>query len=221
MVESVKKSEISDSAIARLPLYLRALNHFNELGRDTITSHNLGQYLGIGPAQIRKDLSHFGRSGKQGTGYPILPLIHQLNHVLHINSEWRVAVIGTGDLGTALANYDGFEHRGFRICWLFDTDTDRIGQQVGGLTVRRMDILEKILCQNQVKIAMIAVPAPHAQQVADRVVACGIKAILNYAPISLQVPEHVKVQYIDPIIHLQSMTYYLSHEKATALEVAT
>lgn len=211
---SAKLSDrIPDIVIGRLPLYLRALNRLRQDGRDVTSSHELGRHLGISSAQIRKDLSHFGGFGKQGTGYQIEFLVEKLRSVLKIENEWNVAVIGAGNLGSAISNYGGFTERGFRISWLFDANPERIGQQVGGFKVMGMDELEPTLHENNVQIAMLAVPAEFAQSVTDTVVKCGVRAILNYAPISLKVPEDVMVQYIDPVVHLQHMTYYLSADK--------
>lgn len=209
---STKLSDrIPDIVIGRLPLYLRALNRLRQEGRDVTSSHELGRRLGISSAQIRKDLSHFGGFGKQGTGYQIEFLVEKLRSVLQVDTEWNVAVIGAGNLGSAISNYGGFTERGFRISWLFDADPSRVGQAVGGFPVMSMDELEDTLHENSVQIAMLAVPAEHAQTVSDIVVKCGVRAILNYAPITLKVPEDVMVQYIDPVVHLQHMTYYLDN----------
>lgn len=205
--------EIPDIVIGRLPLYLRALNRLKQQGYDVTSSHELGRRLDISSAQIRKDLSHFGGFGKQGTGYQIEFLIEKLQEVLKLNQEWDVVVVGAGNLGNAIAHYQGFSHRGFRIAWLFDADPDKIGTQVGNFTIQPIDQLEQIVMDNHIQIAMLAVPAEHAQSVADILIEAGVKAILNYAPINITVPEHVHVQYIDPVIHIQHMTYYLNENE--------
>jgi redox-sensing transcriptional repressor len=202
-------NRIPDIVIGRLPLYLRALVRLQQEGRDVTSSHELGRRLGISSAQIRKDLSHFGGFGKQGTGYQIQFLIEKLQQVLRVNREWPVVVIGAGDLGSAISHYGGFRERGFRVSWLFDADPQKVGQKIGNFTVLSIADLESTLKDNYCQIAMLAVPAKYAQDVTARLVACGIKAILNYAPISLTVPDDVLVQYIDPVVHLQHMTYYL------------
>lgn len=203
---------IPDIVIGRLPLYLRALDRLKQEGRDVTSSHELGRRLGISSAQIRKDLSHFGGFGKQGTGYQIEFLVEKLRQVLQVNREWRVAVVGAGNLGSAISHYRGFTDRGFRIAWLFDSDESKVGQTIGGFPVFHIDDLEQTITENKVSIAMVAVPAEVAQDVADTIVQAGVKAILNYAPISLDVPDDVMVQYIDPVVHLQHMTYYLSDD---------
>lgn len=206
-------NRIPDIVIGRLPLYLRALNRLKQEGIDVTSSHELGQKLGISSAQIRKDLSHFGGFGKQGTGYQIDFLIDKLQSVLKLDRQWKVAVIGAGDLGSAISHYRGFVDRGFEIAWVFDADPEKVGTQMGQYIVLPMSDLEKTLADNHCQIAMVAVPAQYAQDVANTLVEVGIKAILNYAPINLTVPEGVMVQYIDPVVHMQHMTYYLDDEK--------
>lgn len=202
--------EIPDIVIGRLPIYLQALTRMMEEGEKTTTSsQELGERLGISSAQIRKDLSHFGEFGKQGTGYHISYLVDQLRRILHLDREWPVALVGAGYLGHALAHYGGFKRRGFRISWIFDNDPDTVGQKLNGVTVRHVDSLERVLRREQVQIAVLAVPAHAAQELADRLVEAGVGAILTYAPISISVPEHVQVQYSDPVVQLQRMTYYL------------
>jgi redox-sensing transcriptional repressor len=205
-------NRIPDIVIGRLPLYLRALVRLKQEGRDVTSSHELGRRLGISSAQIRKDLSHFGGFGKQGTGYQIDFLVEKLQEVLKVNHEWSVAVIGAGNLGSAISHYGGFMERGFRISWLFDGDNQKVGRKIGEFSVLSIDSLEKIIKDNNCQIAMLAVPAEFAQDVTNRLVDCGIKAILNYAPINLDVPDDVFVQYIDPVVHLQHMTYYLDNK---------
>ena len=202
-------SSIPDIVIGRLPLYLRALRRLRQEGKQVTSSHELGKRLDISSAQIRKDLSHFGGFGKQGTGYQIDFLIEKLRDVLKINQEWLVVVIGAGNLGSAISHYRGFQDRGFRIAHLFDVSPDVIGQRIGNFVVRPLGKLADTIREEGIKIAMLAVPAEQAQSVADQVVAAGIEAILNYAPININVPANVQIQYIDPVTHLQRMTYYL------------
>lgn len=210
---SLKLNDIPpDIVIGRLPLYLRALTRLKQEGKDVTSSHELGRHLGISSAQIRKDLSHFGGFGKQGTGYQIEYLVDKLQQVLQVDREWLVIVVGAGNLGSAIAHYRGFADRGFRIAWLVDASAEKIGQKVGDLTVQPISDMAVIIRENKVKIAMLAVPAEHAQSVADQLVDAGIRAILNYAPINIKVPDNVKVQYIDPVVHMQTMTYFLRNE---------
>ena len=200
---------IPDIIISRLPVYLRALGYMQAKGQHTTNSQELGELVSISAAQIRKDLSQFGEFGKQGTGYRISFLINKLREILHLEKAWDVAVVGAGDMGHALVRYQGFINRGFIVTMVFDNDPAKIGQVAGNLTILdTADMVEAIRTAG-VKIAMLTVPASAAQSVADKLVEAGVKAILNYAPISLAVPDGVRLQYIDPSIGLQRMTYYL------------
>lgn len=200
---------IPDIVVGRLPVYLRSLQRMAHEGRQVTSSQELGERLGISPAQIRKDLSQFGEFGKQGTGYQIDYLVDQLREILHVCQVWEIAVIGAGDIGSGVARYGGFANRGFTVRMIFDNDPEVVGKQLGAFTVQDTALMEQAISEAGIKIAMIATPANQAQEVADRLVEAGIKAILNYAPVSLNVPAGVYVQYIDPVIHLQRMTYYL------------
>lgn len=201
--------KIPDIIIGRLPVYLRALQRMADNGVKTTSSQELGEHVGISAAQIRKDISQFGEFGKQGTGYSIGYLLDKLREILKVDRIWDVALIGAGDMGHALANYQGFQNRGFRIMAIFDNNKEKIGNKIGEFVILDAEkIVEGIKAAN-IKIAMLTVPAPAAQSVADKLIQAGVRAILNYAPISLNVPNNVKVQYIDPATHLQRMTYYL------------
>ena len=201
--------KIPDIIIGRLPVYLRALQQLSEKGIQTTSSQELGEIIGISAAQIRKDISQFGEFGKQGTGYSIPFLIERLRDILKVDRGWEVVIVGMGDIGHALARYNGFANRGFHISMVFDNDPKKVGQKVGDYEILDTALLAEKLKQNKIKIAMLTVPATAAQSTADQLVKAGIKAILNYAPTSLNVPPNVHVQYIDPVTHLQRMTYYL------------
>lgn len=200
---------IPDIVVGRLPRYLQALEHMKTQGIQTTSSQELGELIGISAAQIRKDLSQYGEFGKQGKGYAIPFLVDQLQQILKVNRMWDMALIGAGNLGHAIANYQGFDRHGFRITHVFDSDPSRFGMPLGNLTILDSSTMIPTLRKNEVKIAMITVPAQAAQSVAEDLVKAGIQSILNYAPITLSVPVGVHVQYIDPIIYLQRMTYYL------------
>jgi redox-sensing transcriptional repressor len=201
--------KIPDIIIGRLPVYLRALQRMADNGIKTTSSQELGEHVGISAAQIRKDISQFGEFGKQGTGYSIAYLLDKLREILKVDRIWDVALIGAGDIGHALANYQGFQNRGFRIVAIFDNNKEKIGEKIGDFVVQDTDKIVETIKAANIKIAMLTVPAAAAQSVADKLAQAGVKAILNYAPISLNVPNNVKVQYIDPSTHLQRMTYYL------------
>ncbi|HEX7541160.1 MAG TPA: redox-sensing transcriptional repressor Rex [Anaerolineales bacterium] len=205
----MNKQVIPDIIISRLPIYLRALRHMQAEGKLTTSSQELGTVVGISAAQIRKDLSQFGEFGKQGTGYDIAFLIEQLREILKVGRVWDVAVVGMGDMGHALSRYQGFSDRGFRVVTVFDNDPAKVGGQVGNFVVRDTKELVAAIRESGIKLAMLCVPAAAAQDVTNLLVEAGVKAILNYAPISLSVPAGVRVQYLDPSIGLQRMTYYL------------
>ena len=203
------QKNIPDIVVGRLPIYLRALQRMEEENQRLTSSKELSERLGISAAQIRKDLSQFGEFGKQGSGYNIPFLVAQLRKILNVDQIWDLAVIGAGDIGSAVARYQGFTNRGFRVTMIFDIDPQKIGTMVGPFEVRDYATMSTAIPQAGIVVAMIAVPATSAQAVADDLVKAGVKAILNYAPININVPEGVHVQHTDPVTHLQRMTYYL------------
>mgnify|MGYP005813425919 CR=1 FL=1 len=205
----MEKVTIPGIIVGRLPIYLQALEHLQARGILTTSSQELGEIINISAAQIRKDLSQFGEFGKQGKGYSIPFLVDQLRGILKVDQVWDVVVIGAGNLGHAIARYQGFVNHGFRIAMIFDKDPARINTPIENFTVQDMDNLVELIQQAGIKIAMLTVPASAAQEVTDDLVKAGIKAILNYAPLTLNVPPDVHVQYVDPVIFLQKMTYYL------------
>ncbi len=202
---------VPDVIVSRLPVYLRALQFMQMQAVTTTSSQDLGSKVNISAAQIRKDLSQFGEFGKQGTGYNVEALIAHLEKILQVEKVWDVAVIGMGDMGHALTRYGGFLNRGFRITDCFDNDPAKIGSQAGQYIIKDVADIGKGDCLRG-KMVMLCVPAAAAQKIANKLVECGVKAILNYAPVHLSVPADVRVQYIDPVIGLQRMAYYL-HEK--------
>ncbi|MBK9927565.1 MAG: redox-sensing transcriptional repressor Rex [Anaerolineales bacterium] len=201
--------KIPDIIIGRLPIYLRALQRLSDQGIHNTSSQELGEMIGISAAQIRKDISQFGEFGKQGTGYSIPFLIERLQNILKVNRVWDVIIVGMGDMGHALARYNGFVNRGFHVTMLFDNDPKKVGAKLGDLEILSTSTLAERVKQNKIKVAMLTVPASVAQDVTDQLVKAGVKAILNYAPIHLNVPNDVHVQHIDPATHLQRMTFYL------------
>ena len=202
-------SKVPDIIVGRLPLYLRTLKKMKSESREITSSQELGGLLGISSAQIRKDLSQFGEFGKQGTGYNIAYLIEQLQRILNVDKVWEVVIVGAGDLGHAVANYAGFLDRGFRIVVAFDNDPKKIGDKAGPFVIQDVSTLEEEIRNRGIMVAMLTVPAEAAQDLADRLLRAGVRAILCYAPTSLSVPNGVRVEYIDPVLHLQDMTYYM------------
>jgi redox-sensing transcriptional repressor len=203
----MKAEKIPDIIVGRLPLYLRALQRMAEGGIKTTSSQELGEHVGISAAQIRKDISQFGDFGKQGTGYSIPFLTDKLREILKVDRIWDVVLVGAGELGHALMNYQGFKDRGFRVAMVFDNNPQKVGTRIGDFIIQDAHALLEVLKPTSIGIAMLTVPAGEAQAVADLLVQAGIRAILNFAPFSLTVPASVKVQYIDPSLHLQRMTY--------------
>jgi len=205
--------EIPDVVIDRLPLYYRLLARLESEGRAVVSSQELGTELGVTPAQIRKDLSYFGRFGKQGRGYSVHRLATELRQILGLDGRWRVAVVGVGRLGRAIASYPGFEGQGFDIVSLYDASPLLVGVEIEGQTVRDVANLEDDLKTRPVDIGVVAVPAEVAQGVVDTLVAAGVKAILNYTPMRVQVRGDVELKHINPILFLQSMTYHLKRTR--------
>ena len=200
---------VPDIVVGRLPIYLRALNHLLDEGQQITASKQLARRLGISSAQIRKDLSHFGEFGKQGMGYDVAHLRDQLSEILKVDRDWDIALVGAGDLGHAIVHHGGFEGRGFTIACVFDNNPQKIGRHLGQLEISDVAELSDKIQALGIRIAIVAVPASVAQSVVDDLAKAGIKAILNYAPITVTAPSDVRIQYIDPVTHLQHMTYYL------------
>ena len=201
--------DIPEGVIDRLPKYARALAQLDAEGRDVVSSQELGVRLNITHAQIRKDLSYFGRFGKQGRGYNVQMLLDELRSIVGLNRQWKIALVGAGRLGRAIVGYEGFAPQGFRIVAAFDSDASLVGKRIDGLVVKPIRDLESELCDGGADIGIVATPADTAQEVIDALVRCGVRAILNYAPIAARVPDSVHIKHIDPVLALQAMTYHL------------
>jgi redox-sensing transcriptional repressor len=201
--------DIPPVVIDRLPLYARALASLEAQGREVVSSQELGSLLDVTPAQIRKDLSYFGRFGKQGRGYNVRTLLDELRRILGLDRQWRMAIVGVGRLGRAILGYEGFAPQGFRIVEAFDSSPDLVGTTIDNLRIKPTADLEKVLSENPVDVGIVAVPGESAQHVIDSLVRCGVRAVLNYTPVAAHVPPGVNVKRIDPVLSLQSMTYYL------------
>jgi len=203
------EAEIPDIVIRRLPIYARSLQFLAEEGIETVSSGELGNHLGVSAAQIRRDLSYFGEFGKQGKGYNVDYLLAQISSILGLDHEWPMALVGLGHLGRALLHYEGLSQQGFCIRALFDHNPVKIGQKINDLPIHSIHDMPEVLREQNIEMAIMAVPATGAQEAADALVAAGVRAILNYAPITVRVPPHVRIRHIDPVVALQSMTYYL------------
>jgi redox-sensing transcriptional repressor len=206
------ETEIPDVVIRRLPIYVRTLQLLiDQTGSESVSSDQLAAAIGVSGAQIRRDLSYFGRFGKQGKGYDARRLVEEINRILRLDQSWEVALVGFGNLGRAIAQYGGFVPSTFRIACIFDRNEDRVGQDVDGIVIESDARIAESIRQLGVKIGIIAVPQASAQIVADALIEGGIEAILNYAPCHLRTPDAVTVRDVDPVGAMQSMTYYLSN----------
>jgi redox-sensing transcriptional repressor len=203
--------QVSELTTNRLSVYLRCLNQLEGAGVRTISSQSLAEQFHLNAAQIRKDLAYFGEFGVRGVGYYVRDLKRHLRQILGLDRKLRVAIMGAGNLGLALADYPGFRQEGFEITALFDNLSTKVGQQSrGGVPINDIHDLKKYVRRDNIKIAVIAVPAQSAQRVVDLVIASGIKAVLNFSPGALQVPVDVKLKSVDLTVSLESLSFYLA-----------
>jgi redox-sensing transcriptional repressor len=207
---------VPDATVARLPLYLRALATLAESGVETVSSDALAGAAGVNSAKVRKDLSHLGSYGTRGVGYDVAQLVEMISGELGLTERRSVVIVGIGNLGHALAGYGGFATRGFRVAGLVDADPARVGERVGGVAVRPLEALAELVADEDVSIGVIATPAAAGQDVCDRLVAAGVTAILNFAPVVLTVPPGVDVRKVDLSVELQILSFH-EQRKAAAL----
>jgi len=203
-------AKISESTVRRLSLYLRLLQEAQSRDQETISSEDLANRAGTTSAQVRKDLSVFGSFGKRGLGYAVTELLKELREILGLDRTWRVGLVGAGKIGTALISYRNFRLRGFRIEAVFDTDPLKIGTKWGQSTVLADAEMERVLKEERIEIVVVAVPAESAQGVVDRVVATGVEAVLNFAPVRLRVPEGVALRNVDMVVEMEGLAFALS-----------
>jgi redox-sensing transcriptional repressor len=206
------QEEIPDIVIRRLPIYVRTLKGLTDEGQKSVSSEQLANLIGVTAAQIRRDLSYFGKFGKQGKGYDIAHLANAIDRILKLDRQWPMVLVGMGRLGHAIASYRGFSRSSFTIAGLFDRDPEKIGEQINDLVVQPMDDVVETMREHGIRVGIIATPRTEAQAAAELLVAGGAEAILNYAPVILRVPDNVTVREIDPVSALQSMTYYIEHD---------
>lgn len=202
---------IPAATVARLPVYLRCLNDL-PTEKATISSDELADLVRVNAAKLRKDLSYLGSYGTRGVGYDVDHLRAQIGLELGLSRSWRVAIVGTGNLGRALAGYKGFTDRGFDIEGLFDDDPKKIGKKILGRIIEPLDDLDKAVAERKISIGLIATPAAAAQEVADRLVAAGVSSILNFAPVVLSVPEGIEVRRVDLSVELQILSHYMQRQ---------
>ncbi|CAM3522889.1 redox-sensing transcriptional repressor Rex [Hydrogenibacillus schlegelii] len=204
-----REQPISDAVIKRLPIYLRYLTYLDRMGVRTVSSHQMGKDLGLNPAQIRKDLAHFGEFGRKGIGYEVRYLIKKIRQILHLDQLIPVALVGAGHLGTALARYNAFQQDNMRIVAIFDHSPLKAGREIDGIRIQPMEELQPTVKEKDIRVGIITVPDYAAQEVADLLVEAGIEAILNFAPTIIHVPPHVRVHHADLTTELHSLAYYL------------
>ena len=205
----MEKSSIPEVVVERLPVYIQKLNQLVREGRESVSSQEMAEHLGVTSAQFRKDLSIFGGFGKQGTGYNVINLLESLRSILNLNQVWEVVLVGVGHLGQALLSYQGFSQKGFEIVMAFDSNPKVIGKTFAGIEVMDVIGMRNHICPRGIPIAILTVPAANAQEMTDQLIRCGVKAILNYAPVTLKVPDGVRLANIDPVLSLQTITFYL------------
>jgi len=207
---------VPEASVARLALYLRTLGELAQQGTDTVSSDELASATGVNPAKLRKDLSYIGSYGIRGVGYEVAPLLRQLEHSLGLTDRQAVAIVGVGNLGHALAGYQGFSGNGFPVVALFDVDSDLVGTEINGIVVEHVGSIHAVCAERGVTIGMIATPGQVAQGVCDQLVECGVRCILNFAPAVLQVPGDVEVRKVDLAVELQVLAFHVARRRLAA-----
>ncbi|HVV30470.1 MAG TPA: redox-sensing transcriptional repressor Rex [Mycobacteriales bacterium] len=205
---AARSAHVPDATVARLPVYLRALLQLADAKVATVSSEDLALASGVNSAKVRKDLSQLGSYGTRGVGYDVNNLLHEISRELGLTQPRAVAIVGIGNLGHALAGYGGFAPRGVRIAALLDADAHRIGETVNGLVVQPVSALEEVVAGCDITIGVIATPALAAQQICDRFVGAGVRSILNFAPVTLTVPDDVDVRKVDLSVELQILSFH-------------
>lgn len=208
----MKPMKISEAVVRRLPVYLQVLNDLNARDVQTVSSQELGNRLDLNPAQIRKDLAYFGDFGRKGIGYDVTYLIEKIRQILKLDQPLNVALVGAGNLGRALCNYNTYLKDNMKITAVFDVHPSMIGSAINGLTVLPMDKLKETIVARNIRIGIITVPAVEAQHVADQFVDAGVDGILNFAPTILRVQDQVRIHYANFTTELMSLAYYLDEE---------
>jgi redox-sensing transcriptional repressor len=207
---------IPEATVARLPVYLRSLAELVDEKIATVSSERLAEMAGVNAAKVRKDLSYLGSYGTRGVGYDVEYLLFQMSRELGLTHDWPVAIVGAGNLGSALANYGGFTQRGFPVAALFDSDRGKVGQKVHGVKVHHTDDIAVLAKKLKVGIGVIATPASAAQDVADKLVTAGVGSILNFAPTVIAVPDGISLRKVDLALELQILSFYQEHRDLKA-----
>jgi redox-sensing transcriptional repressor len=211
-MDQLRPELIPNPAVKRLSLYLRQLEAFKRKDRRTISSKQLGESLGFTDAQVRKDLAYFGQFGHPGIGYRVEDLIAQVRHILGTDKTWNVLLVGAGNLGRALIAYRGFDTKGFNLVAVFDNDPAKLGRKVANFTVQPLEELMETIRRDSIKLAILTVPAEVAQDVAERLVEAGIRGLLNFAPVSLQLPPHIALNAVDLAVSLEQLSFQVNFQ---------
>jgi redox-sensing transcriptional repressor len=209
-MEPSRQQSIPDPAVRRLSLYLRQLEAFQRKDRRTISSKELGESLNFTDAQVRKDLAHFGQFGHPGIGYRVEDLIAQVRKILGTDKTWNVLLVGAGNLGRALSAYRGFNSKGFRLVAVFDSDPAKVGRRIGPFTIQPLEDMAATARRDHIRLAILAVPADNAQDVADQLVAAGVRGLLNFAPVSISVPPDVALNTVDVAVQLEQLSFQVN-----------
>lgn len=211
----MKRERIPKATIARLPLYLRSLSELVEKGVPVVSSYELAELAGGNAAQLRKDLSYFGEFGTRGVGYDVNHLLYQISKFLGLTRERNVAIVGMGKLGPALLGYRGFKEKGFKVVSVFDNDMRKIGKKIDGLEIQDVDFLEREVKDKNIDIGIITTPALAAQHIANKLVAAGIRAVLNFAPVTIVVPPEVILRQVDLAVELQILSFHQERQSSS------
>lgn len=209
----MKTLKIPEATIIRLSVYSRHLTDVDRKGIITTSSGDIADGVGVSPAQVRKDLAYFGEFGTRGVGYNVKDLRQHILRILGLSADWNVTLVGAGNLGLALCSYKGFRERGFIITSIFDSDPKKVGTMIGNVKVLPIDQLEEVAKQNQTQIGIIAVPAPAAQDIADKLIKTGVQAILNFAPVVLNVPPQIELRNVDLAVNLEVLTFNIGTQR--------
>ncbi len=207
-------SRVSEATVARLPRYLARLLELAAADTATVSSDHLAELAGVNPATLRRDLASFGIAGTRGVGYDVRYLVYEVSIVLGLNHEWPIVIVGVGNLGRALANYDGLVSRGFPVRALLDIDPSVVGDEVAGITVEHIDDSAAVVAREQLAVAVIATPSGSAQNAADLMIGSGISSLLNFTAVAIEVPDVVEVRRVDLATELQILSFYQQRSSA-------
>lgn len=206
----MKVHRIPEATVMRLSIYSRYLNQLQDEGVETVSSGEIAKGVGVGSAQVRKDLAYFGEFGTRGVGYNVKELFGHLMKILGLDQNWKVIIIGAGKLGSALALYQGFKERGFAVCAILDANEERIGQKLSNIEIEPLELMQQRVQENNIKLGVVTVPAHSAQDVTDKLIAAGVKAVLNFSPRVLRVPSGIILRNVDLSVNMEVLSFNLA-----------